>query len=295
MINKKGIKSAILGFLALGALLFALAPFPALAGKAGGGTTDICYNQPDSDQDGFCDAAEGTVQQPASITVCGQTFTLDPSKKDVFVLLIPAAGGYIAGQNFDPFYLAQDSTNTNGGLHINIHKILPTTTCNETWTREIPGFSQKALRIKESLSSSVVEIGISAPGLPSGRDDATIYTERIWQKIVEACPFLGSADPHSATCPANTNCGNCQVNSIKGMAIFPYYIQNTIAHEMAHMLRPLAQPYSTKIGYHDKTGSGFIMDQFYVGTTSQGVVTLPISNHYEPADIGLVENGSLMP
>jgi len=220
---------------------------------------------------------------------------MNPSKKDVFVLLIPAAGGYIAGIQ-DPFFYAQESTNPNGGLPINIHRLPYTATCNETWTREIPGFSQKALRIKESLNTSVVEIGISTPGLPSGRDDATIYTKRIWQKIVEACPFLGSPDSPSYTCPANATCENCQVNSsIKGMAIFPYYIQNTIAHEMAHMLRPLAQPYSSKIGYHDKSGSGFIMDQFYVGTTSQNVVTLPISNHYKPVDIDMVTNNSLMP
>jgi hypothetical protein len=291
MTIRKGTRSAmILGFLALSAQLFALAPISALAGKPGGGTGDQCYNQPDSDQDGFCDAAEGT-----QINVCGQNFTLNPNKKDVFVLLIPAAGGYIASIQ-DPFVLAQDSTNPNGGLPIEIHRIVPTSTCNETWTREIPGFSQKALRIQEDLSTSVTEIGISTPGLPSGRDDAKIYTKRIWQKIIDGCPFLGDPNVPSNVCPANTNCDNCTTNvGIKGMAIFPYYIQSTIAHEMGHMLHPLAQPYSRKIEYHDPANSGYIMDQFYIATTKSGVITIPVSDHYNPPDVDLVDFGSLMP
>ena len=42
--------------------------------------------------------------------------------------------------------------------------------------------------------------------------------------------------------------------------------KSTIAHELGHMLQPLAQPYSRKIEWHDKVGLGYIMDQFYVAT-----------------------------
>jgi hypothetical protein len=261
MIRRKTIISAIFRVLALSALVAILAPVPEMAA------------QTDYDRDGFSDDFEGN-----AVSLCSKSYTLNYQKKDVFVLLIPAANGYFSRTDFDPLKIAKDS------LQINIHKLDPTSTCNENWTRAIPNSNQKALRIKEDLSTLVKELGSSTPGLPSGRDDAKIYTARIRQEI-------------DAACPPGTACQD-KTGEVKGAdALFDLYIQNIVAHELAHMLQPLAQPYSTKIEWHDKTGSGYVMDQFIVASKDRktGVITIPISNTYKSADISLLYEGSLMP
>ena len=261
MIRRKTVISAIFRVLALSALVVVLAPVSEIAA------------QEDSDRDGFSDVFEASY-----VSLCEKNYTLNKDKKDVFVLLIPAANGYFSRTGFDPLKIAGDS------LQINIHRLDPTNTCNENWTRAIPNSNQKALRIKEDLSTSVKELGSSMPGLPSGRDDAKIYTARIKQEI-------------DAACPPGTACQD-KTGQVKGAdALFDLYIQNIVAHELAHMLQPLAQPYSTKIEWHDKTGSGYVMDQFIVASKDRktGVVTIPISTTYKPTDISLLEQGSLMP
>ena len=130
----------------------------------------------------------------------------------------------------------------------------------------------------------VKELGSSTPGPPSGRDDAKIYTARIRQEI-------------DAACPPGTKCLDKKGVETSADDLFDLYIQNIVAHELAHMLQPLAQPYSTKIEWHDKTNSGYVMDQFIVATKDRktGVVTIPISTIYKDADIKLLVEGSLMP
>jgi hypothetical protein len=112
--------------------------------------------------------------------------------------------------------------------------------------------------------------------MPAGKDEATVYTARIWQKLVEACP-----------CIVN-NCDTCtdSTGQIKGKALFPLYIQNIIAHELGHMARPLVYPYTTKYEYHYKEGDYTIMERAIVATTDKKTknVKIPISSQYKEAD-----------
>jgi hypothetical protein len=69
--------------------------------------------------------------------------------------------------------------------------------------------------------------------------------------------------------------------------LYPLYIQNVIAHELGHLVRPLHYPYSTKYEYHYQEGRYYlIMDRAIVATTdrSSGGVTIPISSDYGSTD-----------
>ena len=263
----------ILGLLGIAALLLALAPTPAAAGACDGVTLV------DSDQDGFWDCNE----QYNLVTPCGQTVVppLVPSKKDLFVFLVRAAGTNMPpfGQlgYFDPFKLAKDSL---AGL-VNIHVI--ESPCTQLLNDRIVSSSplQKAVKITEDLSTTVNEVGSSTPGIPLGPDEAKIYTNRIWDKLVAACP-----------CIVN-DCQTCtdkEVN-VKGLDLYPLYIQNTIAHELGHLVRPLHYPYSTKYENHYQEGSYLIMERAIVATTSRktGIVTIPISKEYGSTDVNNVK------
>jgi hypothetical protein len=265
----------ILGLLGFAALLFALAPTPA---RAVG--TDPCANVTlvDNDQDGFWDCYETN----SLVNPCGQApdTPVSSSKKDLFVFLVRMANSNMVG--FDPFALAKTSL----ASVVNIHVIdIENPSCSQLLIDRIVSSPspQKAVKITEDPSRSVVEVGSSTPGVPSGPDEAKIYTNRIWDKLVAACP-----------CIATDSCGSyCKATSGEtGKAtLYQFYIQNTIAHEIGHIIRPLHQPYTTQYEYHYVEGSGWIMDRAIVATTNKKtkVVTIPISKNYGSTDIGNVK------
>jgi len=253
----------ILGLLGFAALLLPLAPTQA---RAAAGCGDV-----DSDLDGFTDYLECT---GIPLTGGGSFQTTGQNVRDLFVILVRATPSNIPSSPFDPFALARN-------LGINIQVIEASAVTADRLVS--PTSIQKAVKITEDLSTSVVEVGSSTPGIPSGRDEAKIYTIRIWQKLVEACP-----------CLANNSCGtSCKATSGESTpaTLYQLYIQNVIAHELGHLIRPLHYPYSSKLENHYQEGKYLIMERSIVATRNRqtGVVTIPISKVYGPEDIGNIK------
>ena len=215
----------------------------------------------DSDGDGFTDAEE-------------LDMGIDPNKKDLFVIWVPANPSYLpSGQN--PLEYVES-------LPINIHRI----TANEANTdRTLRNSSsnQKAVRITEDLGyyGADAALGFSWEGTPNGYDDATVYTEQIRRKIESAGGCSGSIDSNWCT-----NC--CDTTGTCGAAFFYKYIKHTIAHEIGHMIRPLA-PVSQRDkenfgGYHYKTGTNVILDMSVKCTYTKGKAIFYLGTTYTQAD-----------
>jgi hypothetical protein len=291
MIRKKGISSVmILGFLAMAALLFAIAR--AYAGSCvPSGTPVNCSlvnanSTVDSDCDGFSDYWECQAGGLPAIDPNLPAYTgLDPVKPDLFLFVVPAGDSTPLSNllltGFDPFEFAKKLPIRIHFLDYNTYRVLI-----DLYGRILSNVSfQKALVIKENLDTNGDALGFSLPGVPSGSSNIDLYTVRIWQKLVAACPCLGSPDAPNL----NANCPDCVVDpklagSVTGTAIYPYYVKNIIAHEIGHRVRPLVYPYSTRYEYHYKAGSKTEMEQFTTSASRKGTVTFYISNDYLDAD-----------
>jgi hypothetical protein len=182
---------------------------------------------------------------------------LDPDSKDLFVILVPANPSNFPGYQENPpnplkslEYVSKPQS--GGGLGFIVHVINSTQASS---SRVVSSSStQKAVKVTESLDESNSNIlGFSSCGTPNGLDLATVYTKRIINFV-------------------NSVYGGATLSS----DLIDTYIKHTIAHEVGHMVGPLAPKYNASYGgYHYKTGTNVIMDQsvyykgitFYIGTT----------------------------
>lgn len=243
----------------------------------------------DSDGDGFTDAEECN-----GITLAdGSPFKgfleggdcLDPNNRDLFVILIPAAQNSKIPSN--PFMYAS-------ALPIRMHFITPdkvTSNADYTLDRIVSPNSaltpkQKAVRLTEDLTSydsqnPNLPLGISGEGTPNNRDNATIFTER-------ADGFIRyTYASNNIPFPSNLQ------------DLIDKFIRRNIAHELGHMIRPLAPvsqaDYVNFQGYHYKPGTKYnkvnvILDQYVLCNVSanQGTITFSIGTIYTPADIAAI-------
>jgi len=223
----------------------------------------------DSDGDGFTDKEECDGIWLAD----NSHFTsLDPNKKDLFLILIPASP-----TNFPPDALQFVYT-----LPINIHLIQPgqaTSNADYTLDRIVSSNStlkQKAVRITESLQYDAAQpnlpLGTSGEGTPNGRDSATVFTERIKNLVSSVYGYYNQTVQDD----------------------IDKYVKHVIAHEFGHMVRPLAPvsqaDYVNFGGYHYKSGTtvsktNVILDQYVKYTVKGGNVIFYIGTIYTPADI----------
>jgi len=210
----------------------------------------------DTDKDGFTDYQEcngialtggGTFpgkNTPNRLTDRSQY--LDPDTRDLFVILVPATPSSLPA---NPLEFVSKPVN-QGGLGLNVHVITPEQAPNRVVSLSS---TQKAVRVTESLDVSNPNLlGISKPGTPNGLDLATVYTQRIKNSFTS---ILGTSPSQD---------------------LIDLHIKHTIAHEIGHMVGPLAPTGSSSYGgYHYKSGTNVIMDQsvyykgttFYIGTT----------------------------
>lgn len=275
MKKRLGTSSAIvLGLLGFAPLLLALALTPARVAAQCGNQADLT----DTDSDGFTNYWECT----GLPLTCGGTLPQTSlNVKDLFVFLVRANPSNIPASPFDPFALAKTSL----ANVVNIHVIEGP--CNTLLSTRVVSTksTQKAIKITEDPSTSVTEVGSSNPGVPRGRDEAKIYPNRIMQKLLEACPCL-SNNTCNATCRATS--GAYLIDDL-----YKLYIQNTIAHEIGHLIRPLHQPYTTKYEYHYQEGTNtppLIMERAIVATKdTSGVMMIPIGKDYGSTDIGNIK------
>jgi hypothetical protein len=247
---------------------------------------DMGQNE-DSDLDGFSDYHEcyglkvnfgdGIYQGSVNGSNLDRSMRLDPNSPDLFVILVRAndeggASTNIPRENgydyFDPFEFVSNPQNPNGpgGLGIAVH-VIPYDAENPIINdRKVsPDSPQLAIRVTESLRTDVEEVGSSFPGTPNDRDRATIYTARIWEKLKSACACIGGIDPN-----CEPKCKDASFE-IYGYDLYPFYIQNTIAHEIGHLLGPRTEPFSSRFGgNHTKAGTYVMMEQFIVYTAKKG-------------------------
>jgi hypothetical protein len=216
----------------------------------------------DSDDDGIPDYVETqgitlTLDKTYTYPLCPQNPTpeqriacVDPSTKDLFVVLAQAAGGYFGGLS-DPLEYVTKSVSA-GGLPITVHLIrLP---APDTSNRFLSFSSaEKYVRITESMDPTMANppvLGSSTCGTPD-QDLGTVYTQRIVNHLTSV--FGTTLDS----------------------TLRDTYIMHTIAHELAHMVGPLAPVYNANLGgYHYASAANDqIMNQsvFYTGTGSSAV------------------------
>jgi hypothetical protein len=231
--------------------------------------------QCDTDADGFTDYEECYGITLADNTTHFRGYMeggecLDPNKKDLFVILIRATPSSNIPDPSEYSVPEKDPLQYVRSLPINVHLITEaqaTSNANYTLDRIVSPtstFQQKAVRVAESLETATDPniMGISYEGTPVGRDNALVYTAKIINHVNSVYAAAGA--------------------SIQPGLIYTY-IKQTIAHEIGHMVGPLA-PVSARDqerygGFHYKSGTNVIMDQsvyytskgksvtFYVGTT----------------------------
>jgi hypothetical protein len=226
----------------------------------------------DADQDGLSDADECS-----AITLADNTRFLncassglprpqcvDPDTKDLFFILIKANPTNIPAATFpNPLELLAVPVAT-GGLGVTPHEVTLTQAPNRNVTPK-----QKAVQITEVLSTADGFLGIGDWGGPNADHFAQIFTQRIKNCVNTAF----------AT-------GKCSVTvspaGVDHPEVYVPYIKQVLAHEVSHVL-VLKKLYTARYGgYHNKTGSGFIMDQSATYST-QGGVTFNIPTKYNTA------------
>jgi hypothetical protein len=214
----------------------------------------------DSDGDGFTDAQECTgiilnltqqgvpqVTFPTCTTGAVRSSCMDPNTKDVFVILVRAAGSLIPTEPYKYITAPQSTTGGLGGLGITVHEISELQVAAD---RKVTSVSlQKAARLQESRDTSDPNVlGSSNQGI--ALDFATTFTQRIVDKI-------------NSVCIAGTTCVdfNFPTTINTALLVSQEYIRHDIAHELGHSLN-LAPDYIASLGgNHDPAGQNIVMEQ----------------------------------
>ena len=230
----------------------------------------------DADGDGFTDAEECsgiTLLDGVTVTSCvagvDRNSCLDPNSKDVFVIVVPAAGSTLLGA--DPLRILKGTNVTGTKLGLAIHQI----TEGQTTDRRVNG-SQNAIRITESLDTADVTTGICNQGTPNGLDGCVVYTQRIVNFV-------------NSKCPAGVTCLISPATSGTAAAVISTFIQNTIAHEASHSLSVTATYNSRYGGNHYQTGTNVVMDQSVYYTVKGTKATFFLPGAYATADPSAVK------
>ena len=231
----------------------------------------------DSDGDGLTDYEECTgitLIDGTSVPYCGNSpgggaGCLDPNRKDVFVIVVPAANGSLLPAGFNPF--TRRFTSATGlaatafsALGVTTHQI---TAAQALSDRTVPGvggvaslLQQKAIRVAESLDTSASTLGQCNWGTPGGLDGCVVFTQRIQN-------FL------------NTNCPNGSSSNQTVAQLFQDYVTHTFIHEAGHSLGGLTATYDSRYGGNhypamsSKSGTAVMMEQFESYTVRSGVCT----------------------
>jgi hypothetical protein len=227
----------------------------------------------DADKDGFSDAVEMsgiTLKSPG--VLLDPVTPLSPSKKDLFVIMVPAPGSLIPSNPLE--YVSRPKL--SGGLDINVHPIGPPEAFPDRVVTSVTSAStQKAIRItEENVSQTGTILGWAFWGVPGGDDDATVWTGRIKGAVYTKCANYTDA-----------NCIDADGVTKGKDNITNKYIKHTIAHEAAHMLA-LTVAYTAQYdGHHYAPASGSIMEQWVgVAVTKKGQVKFSISDKFTATD-----------
>jgi hypothetical protein len=267
---------------ALAALLYIMLPAVVRADCASPSSSDTDY-------DGFTEA-----QECNGITLADGSFfpgvasglprseRLDPSTRDLFVIIVPLANGSLmtdASGN-----LTTDPTTTLANVGITAHILMGSFWATGDRTVAQSGSTQHAVKITEDPDGTLksgrdyLPFGDSHYGTPNNLDGATVWTQRI-KNYVETVACTNAGDP----------CGDAVSGANGRAAVINAYIKNVISHEVGHVMKLTADSNSRYGGYHYVTGSDTVMEQSVVYKTSKkdGSVTFIIPQAYAGGDDAL--------
>jgi hypothetical protein len=195
---------------------------------------------------------------------------LDPSTRDLFVIIVPSANSLIPA----------NPTATIANVGITAHEIPPSKAFPDRTVTSAT--TQKAVMITENSdgtlkdsSGNYLPFGNSNYGTPNNLDGATVWTQRIKNYI------------YTVACPspmADSSCKDSVSGAVGRDAVIAAYIRNTIPHEGGHVMKLTTTSNSRYGGYHYVTGSNTVMEQSIVYKKSGGVVTFTIPSSYASGD-----------
>jgi hypothetical protein len=214
----------------------------------------------DSDGDGFPDALECG----PPISIGGISYTLDPNVKNLFVVYVPAASGYLRPDQptsianpFAPFnaYNLQFDGFTAIGLRVHM---LTATQLPPFDDRIIPGTTQKAVVVFEDLDASDIVLGYCQYGTPASSGICTVYTQRIMNYLTETCAGRTVSFPSGAAVPGTNPLAE----------VFKAYTVQTILHEIGHTLGGLTGRYDNKYGGYHYAPNTTVMEEYVLGSVT---------------------------
>jgi hypothetical protein len=268
--------------------LLTMLPVSAGAPPPGGTVTVTCptNSTSDADNDGFTDAQECagillnqgtapfvTIQScftaNGARTALDRSLCLDPNSPDLFVILVPAASSLIPANFFE--FVAKPKPSPGLGLGITIHQInndqASTTSTTDRLLSSVS--TQKAVRVTEkteNLASGTV-LGQATNGTPITTGKVAVWPVRILQHVNEVRVAAGLA-----ALPATD-------------LVVVTYIKQVIAHEMGHVMGPLAnvstQTATAYGGKHYAPEDHVVMSQY---VTNDGVGNFQIGDDFKSGD-----------
>jgi len=200
----------------------------------------------DSDCDGFPDSLEqtgftfpgtaaGSIPGFNSATGWSAT-TLDPSVKDLFVILAPAATGSL----FPSDAITILTSAAHNDLGITVHPIAAAQA--DSYLHVTP--VQRAIKITESTVANSSYFGLTEPGWTAvnypdktGSKSSLVYTTAIQTYVTANCPASGCY------------LWNAPTTKMTAAQMVQAIIRHTIAHEAGHQMQ-LAPIADQALGYH---------------------------------------------
>lgn len=285
MKRRRNIRSkVIMGLIAMAALVVSM-----LLVQAQAADTDLDGINDDEEMINFHFCKDSNLTYPVCTQGSNST-CLDKATKDLFYVLMPDPNNpsttlIPADLDVMEFISKAAATRTSGGLAITTHKIDSTKigcTLSDTVTYcdrcviSRPNMSyQFAMRITESLDvSDPNTLGQGTRGLVG--DDATTYTQRIWNNI-------------DSICKINTTYACVDADGVtKGIdGLFKKWLKHDVAHETGHALKLTKDSNSSYGGYHYAPGSDLVMEQqvtYKVNDSKKTITFYYISDKFSDAD-----------
>jgi hypothetical protein len=203
-------------------------------------------------------------------TALDRSVCLDPNTQDLFVILVPAATSLIPTTFYE--FVTKPKPSPDLGLGITIHQIAnDNAVIGGTTDRVlISGLTTpKAVRVTENVAdlSSGTVLGQATNGTPTTTGKVVVWPVRILQHVNETRRAAGLLEL-SATDP-----------------IVVQYIKQVIAHEMGHVMGPMANVSSTTAslygGKHYAPEDHVVMSQY---VTNDGAGNFQIGDDFKDGD-----------